>query len=258
MLALTKKTSLFLLILFCNVLFSSLATGQNKTEWLNNKLTIRFQEEPMSSVLGQISAQTGIAILYDEKLAVKKVTGYYKDIEFSEAINRLFSETNKSIQVFKNEKKVIVKTFGAKQFVLAGKKSSMDSTSRVNESKKMTLAELEKIHKQQYKEYQKRIADDNEVLEGVMTRAELKAMHKRQNDAYLKRISENNAILEGGMTRDELETMHKRQNDAYLKRASENNAILEGGMSKKELQDLHEQQGNVYKKRVSDQERFIH
>ena len=66
----------------------------------------------MSSVLGKISAQTGIVILYDENLADQKITGNYKGIGLSEAVNRLFVEKNKSILINENEKLIIVKTFG--------------------------------------------------------------------------------------------------------------------------------------------------
>ncbi|MCW5214109.1 hypothetical protein VU13_02110, partial [Desulfobulbus sp. US5] len=109
MLAHLKNLSIVFITLLSCMLFSTLAAGQNQAEWLNDRVTIKFQEEPMNTVLGEIAQQTGIAILYDEKLADQKVTGYYKGVKFSEAINRLFSEKNKSIQVFKSEKKIIVK-----------------------------------------------------------------------------------------------------------------------------------------------------
>ncbi|MCI5139442.1 MAG: hypothetical protein D3922_13755, partial [Candidatus Electrothrix sp. AR1] len=202
MLTSSKKIIILSLSLLSPIFLSALAAGQDKAEWLDDKVTIRFQEEAMSTVLGKIAQQTSIAILYDEKLSNQKVTGYYKNIKFSEAINRLFSEKNKSIQVFKNEKKIIVKTFGAKQFILASSAEIAPSSIQPSEdSKKMTLAELEKMHKQQYKEYKERISNENEVLEGGMTRGELKAMHKKQYEDYKKSISDDNEMLEGIMTR---------------------------------------------------------
>ncbi|MGB5684236.1 MAG: hypothetical protein WBM35_00370, partial [Candidatus Electrothrix sp.] len=170
-----KKISIVSVTLLSCMLLSTLAAGQDKAGWLNDKVTLRFQDEQMSSVLGNLSEQTGIAILYDEKLADQKVTGHYKAIKFAEAINRLFSENNKSIQVLKNEKKIIVKTFGAKQFILASSTERAPSDQLSDDSEKMTLAELEKMHRQQYKEYKERISNENEVLEGGMTRGEVKA-----------------------------------------------------------------------------------
>ncbi|RWX52476.1 hypothetical protein VU01_10071, partial [Candidatus Electrothrix marina] len=162
MLAHLKNLSIVFITLLSCMLLSTLAAGQNQAEWLNDKVTVRFQEEPMSTVLGEIAQQTGIAILYDEKLADQKVTGSYKEIKFSEAINRLFSETNKSIQVFKNEKKIIVKTFGAKQFVLASSAEDVPNNF-LSEDKLITAVELQKMQRQRYNEYRKRIANDNEV-----------------------------------------------------------------------------------------------
>ncbi|MCI5193654.1 MAG: hypothetical protein D3915_11105 [Candidatus Electrothrix sp. AU1_5] len=251
MLTLQNKTIICLILFFCFFL-SPLAFGQGKTEWLNDKVTLRFQEEPMSSVLGKLSQQTGIAILYDEKLAGQKVTGLYKDIKFAEAINRLFSETNKSIQVLKNEKKIIVKTFGAKNFVLALSAQSAPVSEFLDKEKSMTVADLEKMHRQQYKEYKERIANPNEILEGGMTRGELTAMHKKQNAEYKKRIANNNEVLEGGMTRGELTAMHKRQNAEYKKRITNDSEVLEGGMTRGELTAMHKKQNAEYKKRIAN------
>jgi len=268
MLTLTKKTSLFLLIFFCNVFFSTLATGQNTTEWLNNNVSIRFQEEPMSSVLGKISTQTGIAILYDEKLADQKVTGNYKNILFSEAINRLFSETNKSIQVFKTEKKIIVKTFGAKQFVLASSnETAPDNLSR----KKMTFAELQKMYRQQHKEYRKHIADETEVLEGGMTRGEVRAMQKKQYSEYQKNINNNDKIIEivdkdgvkKSMTRGEIRAMQKKQYSEYQKNINNNrfDIINEDGIitgvTGEEVRAMQKRQRKAYKETLQNKDRVI-
>ncbi|MCI5164623.1 MAG: hypothetical protein D3903_00695 [Candidatus Electrothrix sp. GM3_4] len=206
----------------------------------------------MSAVLGEIAQQTGIAILYDEKLATQKVTGYYKDVKFSEAINRLFSEKNKSIQVFKNEKKIIVKTFGAKQFILAGKDSTSGSANRADDSEKMTLAELEKMHKQQYSEYKERIADESEVLEGGMTRGEVKVMHKKQYEEYIKRIADDNEVFEGGMTRGEIKKMQEKQYEEFKKRIADDNEVFEGGMTRGEIKKMQEKQYEEFKKRIAD------
>jgi DNA-directed RNA polymerase subunit N (RpoN/RPB10) len=220
---------------------------------LNDSVSVQFQEELMSAVLEKISRQTGIAILYDEDLADQKVTGHYKDIKFSEAINRLFSEKNKSIQVFKNEKKIIVKTFGAKNFILALSAEIAPSDQLSDDSKKMTLAELEKMHRQQYKEYKERIADDSEVLEGGMTRSELKAMHAQQYKEYKKRIADDNEVLEGGMTRGELKAMHAQQYKQYNDRIADENEELEGGMTRAELKVMHAQQYKQYNDRIADE-----
>ncbi|MCP3684043.1 MAG: hypothetical protein GY861_15285 [bacterium] len=210
----------------------------------------------MSSVLGKISTQTDIAILYDEKLANLKITGHYKDIKFSEAINRLFSETNKSIQVFKNEKKIIVKTFGAKQFILA---SSIDTglENPSSENKLVTVAELEKMHKQQYKEYKERIANDNEVFEGGITRGEVRLMHEQQRKQYRKRRANDAEEFEGGITRGEVRKMHGQQEKQYKKRRADDAEEFEGGVTRGEIRVMHEKQKKAYEKKMKDTGRYI-
>jgi type II secretory pathway component GspD/PulD (secretin) len=253
----TKNVIILCVTLLLFISFATPATGQDGTTWLNDSVSVRFQDESMSTVLGKISQQTGIAILYDEKLADQKVTGHYKDIKFSEAINRLFSETNKSIQVFKNEKKIIVKTFGAKQFILASSAESAPSDNPSDDSEKMTIAELEQMHKRQYKEYKERISNDNEVLEGGMTRGEVKAMHKKQYEEYQKRIADDNEVLEGGMTRGEIQAMHKKQYEEYQKRIADDNEVLEGGMTRGEIQAMHKKQLQEIMKFQSDKTRSV-
>ncbi|MCI5160756.1 MAG: hypothetical protein D3917_01770 [Candidatus Electrothrix sp. AX5] len=252
------KNSILLCVIFLSCIFSStLAAGQDKAGWLNDRVTIRFQEEPMSVVLGGIAQQTGIAILYDEKLAGQKVTGYYKDVKFSEAINRLFSEKNKSIQVFKNEKKIIVKTFGAKQFILASSGETTSAKSSNDSEILMTAAELKKMHRQQYKEYKERIANVNEVLEGGMTRGEVKVLQKKQYEEYKKRIADDNEVLEGIVTRGEVKALHKKQYEEYKKRIADDNEVLEGAVTRGEVKALHKKQYEEYKKRIANENEML-
>ncbi|MCI5157673.1 MAG: hypothetical protein D3906_04395 [Candidatus Electrothrix sp. AUS1_2] len=252
------KNIMFLLVFFLQSFFYvSLAVGQGATDWLNEGVTIRFQDEPMSAVLGKISQQTGIAILYDENLAGEKVTGHYKDIKFSEAIDRLFSEKNKSIQVFKGEKKIIVKTFGAKQFILAGKDSAVDSTDSEDESEKMSLAQVEERQRQRYNEYKKRITDENEVLEGGITRGELRIKQKKQYTEYKERIADENEVLEGGITRGELRVKQKKQYEEYKKRIADENEVLEGGITRGELRVKQKRLNAEYKKRIADENEVL-
>ncbi|CAK8723790.1 hypothetical protein H206_02390 [Candidatus Electrothrix aarhusensis] len=249
------KNSIILCVIFLSCIFSStLAAGQNKTGWLNDKVTIRFQEESMSAVLGGIAQQTGIAILYDEKLAGQKVTGYYKNVKFSEAINRLFSEKNKSIQVFKSEKKIVVKTFGAKQFILATS-GKITPDQPVDEAETMTVADLEKMHKRQYKEYKERIADDNEIItDDKLTRAELRKFHKKQLQEIAQREQDPNYRDPfSKMARSEVQALHAKQY-REIQENEKNKKIIDifTGMSKGDIEILHKRQANEL--RVSKQD----
>ncbi|MCI5121898.1 MAG: hypothetical protein D3908_12040 [Candidatus Electrothrix sp. AUS4] len=229
-------------IFFC-FLLTSVALGDNKTGWLDDKVTIRFQNEAMSVVLGKISAQTGVAILYDENLKDHEVTGNYKRIKFSEAINRLFSEKNKSIQVFNNEKRILVKTFGAKQFVLVGNNNVADSQGG---PKGMTLAELEKMHEQQYKEFKGSISDDNLILDGDMTLGKLKAMHKKQKEALLAELKNPRAIVrDGNMTLGELGALHASQKKEMQLSLEKQDTLFPNGMIRSEITAMHRKQKEV-------------
>ncbi|MCI5189031.1 MAG: hypothetical protein D3905_04365 [Candidatus Electrothrix sp. AS4_5] len=260
MLTLQNKTIICLTLFFCFFL-SPLAFGQGKTEWLNDKVTLRFQEEPMSSVLGKLSQQTGIAILYDEKLAGQKVTGLYKDIKFAEAINRLFSETNKSIQVLKNEKKIIVKTFGAKNFVLALSAQQVPSSvDKVpDNSEKMTLAEVEAMHKRQYKEYKMRLADENEVLEGGLTRAQAKERILRDNAQFKQKLKNEDEILEGWKTRAEVRKMIQQEHEKFQKSLSDDSEVIPegGGMNRGQLRELIKKDRRAYEESLSRNDTII-
>lgn len=255
MLNLQNKTIVFCLTLFFCFFFSPLAFGQGKTEWLNDKVTLRFQEEPMSSVLGKLSEQTGIAILYDEKLAGQKVTGLYKDIKFAEAINRLFSETNKSIQVLKNEKKIIVKTFGAKNFVLALSAQSAPVSEFLDKEKSMTVADLNKLHKEQYEEYLKSIKNANIVIPGInLTRGELDKINRKQYDEYLEKKNNENIIVPGSNTTlKELNKLNSEQYLRYKRTKNDHNAISPGsGITRRELNDLNKKQYQEMKASVNN------
>ncbi|CAK8715318.1 hypothetical protein KKHLCK_04420 [Candidatus Electrothrix laxa] len=248
------KSAIILCFLLLSCMVSTLAIGQDKTGWLNDRVTIRFQEEPMNTVLGKIAQQTGIAILYDENLSDQKVTGYYKDIKFSEAINRLFSQKNKSIQVFKNEKKIIVKTFGAKQFVLIGQdERNQVQVQQSAGEKQMTLAELEKLHKQQYKEYKEWIASDNEILVEGMTRKQIQEMAEQQDKEYMKRLADENEVMTNGMTRKQIREMAEQQDKEYMKRLADENELMADGMTRKQIREIAEQQDKEYIEGLTDE-----
>ncbi|WPD21274.1 MAG: hypothetical protein Q3M24_18295 [Candidatus Electrothrix aestuarii] len=244
-------------VVFFGLLITSLALGAGTAGWLDEKVNIRFQNEAMSKVLGEISQQTGVAILFDEKLASEKVTGYYKNIKFSEAINRLFNEKNKSIQVFKNEKKITVKTFGAKQFVLASADEAALGQSSDNSSDGMTLAELEKMHKQQYKEYKARIADENEVVEDGMTRAQLKKIVQKQDRQFKMSLKDDNEALEDGMTRAQLKKIVQKQDRQFKMSLKDDNEALEDGMTRAQLKKIVQQQEQQFQKALRNNEQLI-
>ncbi len=201
------KASFLVGICVCLTLLTSnaIAATQKATSWLDKPISISFENEPLSKVLKQISEQTSVSIAYDQELANEKVTGNYQNVKTSDAITRLFRSKNKSIQVNKAKKIVIVKTFGAKSFIWAGIIQERSAPYP------MTLGELKEMHALQYREYKNRVANDSEILKGGITRGEMKAMHAQQYSAYQKKISKDDDMLEGGITRGEMKAMHEKQ-----------------------------------------------
>ncbi|MCI5223852.1 MAG: hypothetical protein D3924_14565 [Candidatus Electrothrix sp. AR4] len=92
----------------------SSSAAQKKTHWLNSAVSVRFQNERLENVLGKISKQTGVVIVFNQELADEKVTGNYKGIKLSDAINRLFLGKNKTVQTDRSKKIILVKTFRKK------------------------------------------------------------------------------------------------------------------------------------------------
>ena len=238
-----RAKSGYFLLFFLAVLFMSgtaLSGSQEGANWLDHPVTIRFQGETLGSVLESIAKQTGIAILYDQELANEKVSGNFKNVKASEAITRLFGSKNKSIQVGKDKKIIIVRTFGAKKFIWAGHSKGIARKDQAFAP--MTLGELETLHINQYKKYKERIANENEILEGGMTRSELKAMQEQQHSNYQKRITNDEEVVEGGMTRGELRAMQERQYEANQARIADNDEMIEGEITRGELRIMQEQQ----------------
>ncbi len=188
-------------VLFMFVEF--LPAAQKKIDWLDKPVTIRFQEEKLSTVLEKISKQTGIVISYDLDMAEKKVTGNYKNVKFSNAVNRLFNSTNKTIQVGGTEKIIVVKTFGTKKFITTGNASAIIGNKTV----------------QRFKE---KISDENEIIAGDMTRAELRQQIQQQSDEFDKKLKDENEIIAGDMTRAQLRHQLQLQKDELEKNSKIN------------------------------------
>jgi len=259
--SLTVKVGYFT-VLFVAVIIMPVnvySVDQQADNWLDAPVTIRFQNEPLSKMLGKISKKTGIAILYDQELADDKVSGNYKDVKASDAITRLFSGKNKSIQVSKDKKVIVVKTFGAKAFIWAGSYTGEQGNEQ-NPLESMSLAELDTLTSQQYMKYKECIANDNEFLtEFGKTRGELRAMQDYQYKEYKERIANDQEFLpEVGMIRGELDAMQEQQYKEYQERlTNENEMLIEFGKTRAELNVMHELQNKEYKNRISRDDEFL-
>jgi hypothetical protein len=259
--SLTFKVGYFV-VLFVTVIIlpvNVFSVEQQANSWLDEPVTIRFQNEPLSKMLEKISKKTGIAILYDQELANDKVSGNYKDVKVSDAITRLFCGKNKSIQVSKDKKVIVVKTFGAKTFIWA----VSDAGEQGNEQNlldSMSLAELDQLTSQQYLKYKECIANDNELLsEFGKTRGELRAMQDQQYKEYRESIANDEEFLpEFGMIRGELDAMQVQQYKEYKECfTNDNEMLIEFDKTRAELNVMHELQNKEYKNSISRDDEFL-
>ena len=157
----------------------------------------------------KISEKTHVTIVFDQGQRNNPVSMEYVNIPLQNAVNRIFAHQNKSI-IFNNEEKIIiVKSFGAKEYVW----TAYDGN-RVTFPDKMTADEVNQLHSEQYQEYLTDLENDDLVLENGMTRGQLKAMHEQQYREY-QDSNENIVLLEAGMTIDQLRTMHAQQYEEY-------------------------------------------
>lgn len=196
---------------------NAIAATKKANNWLDEPLTISFQNEPLSKVLKRISERTGVSIAYDQELANEKVTGNYKDLKTSDAITRLFRNKNNTIQVNKAKKIIIVKTFGAKNFLLA---KAVDSKDHFLQQQimgtDMTIAELNALNKKQLEHSQQTIGDD-EIIMGSsdMTLSDLNNLHLKDLEARQSTNINDIKILGSDMTiqeLDELSALHIQRN----------------------------------------------
>ncbi|MCI5223075.1 MAG: hypothetical protein D3924_10465 [Candidatus Electrothrix sp. AR4] len=221
--------------------FSSAA--QEKVQWLDNTVSIRFQNKSLEKVLKGISLQTGVVIIFDQEMADQKVSGNYKKIKLSDAINRLFLGKDKTVQIGRAEKIIVVKTFGTKKFMTTGGSApnKKDVEARLEDNSEMLLfdgmtsSELRKRLKKQNQEFEARREDDNEIIAGDMTRGQLRADLKKQNEEFEARLKDDNEIIAGKMTRGQLRADLKKQNEEFEARRKDDNEIIAGDMTRAQL-----------------------
>ena len=258
---LSTATNSYLSILYVVLVLiasDAIAAAQKAGNWLDEPISVSFQNEPLNKVLKQISEQTGVSIAYDQELANEKVTGNYKNVKTSDAITRLFKSKNISIQINNEKKIIIVKTFGAKNFIWA---EAFDESARdESDLNYITIADLEKMHIQQYKSYKEHTADDNAILEDEgITRGQLRSMQEQQYVAYKKDISNDDEIPEDEvLTRGQLRNMHGQQYAVYKKDISNDDEIPKDEvLTRGQLRNIHKQQYVAYKKDISNDNKIL-
>lgn len=232
--------------------YNAAASADFEEDWLSQSVSIEFKKEPLKLVLGRLSKQTGVAIMYDEALGDNKVSGIYANIRLEKAISRLFARQNKSLIIQDDDKLIIVKHFGAKQYVWASNQHDA-----LPSPDGMTAEELKQMHHEQYREYRADVDDDTTVLENGMTRREISAMHLDQLQQYEDDLVSGEFFDESGMTRSEVLALHQEQYAQYKKNTEDEGEILENGMTRSELFAMHATQYKRYKRKAKSGEELL-
>lgn len=258
------RNMLILLLGCCVIPFFAGSSISQQTEappdWLIQTVSMQFKDATLPVILESLSEKTGVAILYDEKLVNEKFSGTYTEITMVEFLNRLFNKYNKAITFNRDKKLVIVETFGAEKYIIAGG-AAKSSTEVLPFMDGMTRAELEELQREQYELYRDSLANKDEIVPGLeITRGELEKLHEQQLKEYQAELDSPESIVPetGGKTRAELKKMHEQQMEEYRKSLEDQEAIVpEVGISRGELKKLHESQYQQYQESRNNPDEIV-
>lgn len=250
MMSIRYLTLISLLSLVC--ISDAFASNTNGQHWLTQPVSLEFNNEPLRKVLGRISSETGVAIMYDEALGGELVTGFYKEVSLEKAIMRLFTNRNKSLIIHDAKRLVIVRNFGAKNYVWAE-----TTLTDLPSPEGMSAEDLAKMHDEQYREYRADIEDDTVEMEGGMTRREIMTMHVSQHQSYVAEVEDGNFLGGFEISRDAIQALHEEQYAEFRKRAENKKEVLEGGITGSELETMHSAQYSSYLSKLQNKELIL-
>lgn len=232
------KYFVYFILLFCMIAPQELSADLVKNMDITSiPVSMEFNDEPLGKVLGALSTEADIAIIYDQDQSDRLVSGSLQEQSLQEALYQLFSNQNKSLIVFDSKRLIVVKCFGAKHYILA---ETVENKCHAHSG--LTLSQLKEMHKKQYDEYKQSIIGENLSPEHFLTKEELVAMHEKQYQEYLYAIGSGHLKDESGYTLDELSAIHKEQYLTYQAITENEDTILENGMTRKELNAMHKLQ----------------
>ncbi len=186
-------------------------------------VTLKFHNNELEVILKKLSDESGIQIIYDKRIAKKKVSGVYEDEPFKAVIQRLLGGLNHSLTMDGQKRTLLVEGFGETHYVTTQTKEGGAYLADVE----MSISELKALHKEQHEEFVKEINDMAAFVEEVgMTRGELRNLQEVQNAQFDKESNNPDQYLpDVGMTRGELKAMHDEQL-ADLNREQNNEATV--------------------------------
>jgi len=244
---LSDKVLCLLLVLFTSFFMSCIQNWAKTPEidtLLDKRVTLCFQNEPLGQVIEEISKQSKISILYNQELSSEKVTGDYRNISVSDALNRLFSHKNKSI-IFNNDKRMfLVKTFGVQKFTWAATNTTFPSSSA--DTSNFITAKAKELEEN----YQKYLSDPESIdpLTGKKL-TELCRLKEQMKEEYMKYIEDPSSVdpfTGKKLTRLSLEkkeyglSVQKYEHDPMATDPLTGRTLQEIALERKELKDMYQ------------------
>lgn len=239
------KYALIVLLLF---IWLVPARAEKPEEWLSQPVSVIARNEPLGGVLNRISSNTGVTIVFDQSESELPVSISLNHTPLQQGLLRLFQHQNKSF-IFNSDKKIIIiKSFGAKQYIAASPEQSRQSLPWP-----MSAEAIAQLHNAQYKEYVEEIEDTDRIDENGMTRGEAEEMQQLQYQEFLQSVTNGNSVLENGITENQLHEMHNQQNARIKLDTEDSKAFFEDSMmTRGQLHDLQMQQYQFFQANLAD------
>ena len=234
-----KKIVLLFVSVVCVLLShsqNSLAIDLNRFE---QPVTIIVNKSELSSVLKELSKNTGVEIIYSKALANKVVSGEYLNIPLATVVRLMLRGTNHSLIYDDNNSKLWIKSFGETTYV----RTNTNNTGRVYEETGLTSQEMEQQYRQNMALADKELADDSTVIEiAGMTQGELASRYEENVRNFNDKLNDDaNTLPEVGMSHRAYQDFYDNQIEKISQR--DDAKVLPGlNITEGELKKTYEEQ----------------
>ncbi|WP_153306399.1 hypothetical protein [Desulfogranum japonicum] len=186
---------LVVLMLTSQNVFLCHAVEQNCFE---QSITLKFKQVELGTIFNKIAQESGVQIIYDEKISKSIVSGEYADVPLREVVARLLRGVNHILTMDEANRTLMIRGFGSAGYAQKG--PSLDST---DSNSDLTYQQTQSLYTTQVNDHLKKIAAD---------KTELETIYENQLAAYdLQQKAGGLFSEEAGMTKDELEKKYENE-----------------------------------------------
>lgn len=249
-----KKIVLLIVSVVCVLLShsqNSLAIDLNRFE---RPVTISINKSELSSVLKDLSKDTGVEIIYSKALANKVVSGEYLNKPLGTVVRLMLRGTNHSLIYDDKNSKLWIKSFGDVTYV----RTNTNNTGRVYEETGLTSQAMEQQYRQNMALAEKELADDSKIIEiAGMTQGELASSYEENIRKLDDELNDDANILpEVGMSRRAYQEFYDNQIEKISQR--DDAKVLPGlNITEGELKKTYEEQVAYIDQQVKSGDQYI-